>query len=150
MAGSELPTSYGAGPRRTVRIERAEALRLLASAPFGRIVFTHDALPAVRPVNHLIGERGVVIICTRPFSGLMPSVFARSVIVGYQADQIDPVRRTGWSVLVTGPAQVIPAGELTAEYTRRLGPWGDSAEGVVIGIEPTLVSGMRLVAEAAV
>lgn len=150
MAGSELPASYGAGPRRIVGIERAEALRLLASAPFGRIIFTDDALPAVRPVNHLVGADGTVIVWTRPLAGLVPVALGRSVIVAYQADDIDPVRRTGWSVLITGPARVIGAGERAAEYARRLGPWGDSQRGVVIGIEPTLVSGTRLTEEVAV
>ncbi|MGW0181193.1 pyridoxamine 5'-phosphate oxidase family protein [Nocardia sp. NPDC003345] len=150
MTGSELPTSYGAGPRRAVGIERAEALRLLASAPFGRIVFTHDALPAVRPVNHLIGENGKIVVWTRPFAGLLPAPRGRSVIVAYYADDIDPVRRAGWSVLVTGPARVIDAPETAEEYARRLGPWDDPESGVVIGIEPTLVSGTRLIEEVAV
>ncbi|NUS94506.1 MAG: pyridoxamine 5'-phosphate oxidase family protein [Nocardia sp.] len=138
------------GGRRIVPLERAEALRLLATAPFGRLVFTADALPAVRPVNHLIGDNGKVIVRTRPFAGLAPTAFGRPAIVAYHADEIDPVRRVGWSVLVTGPARPIPAGELAAEYARRLVPWGDPDSGVVIGIEPTLVTGTRLIEEVAV
>lgn len=150
MLGPELFPDYDGAPRRTVPLGRAEALRLLAAAPFGRIVFTADALPAVRPVNHLIGDGGEVIVRTQPFAGLARAAFGRPAIVAYHADEIDPVRRTGWSVLVTGPARPVTAGELAAEYARRLGPWGDPDSGVVIGIEPTLVTGTRLIAEAAV
>ncbi|MFI5719541.1 pyridoxamine 5'-phosphate oxidase family protein [Nocardia sp. NPDC051750] len=149
MAGPNRFPARDESPRRTVGIERAEALRLLAAAPFGRIVFTHDALPAVRPVNHLIGADGAIIICTRPSGGLV-SLFGRAVVLAYQADDIDPVRRIGWSVLVVGPAHAITAVELAEEYTRRLGSWDGPATGTVIGIEPTLVSGTRVIEEVAV
>jgi hypothetical protein len=39
-------------------------MRLLRSVSYGRIVFTRDTLPAVRPVNHIIDD-GEVIIPTR-------------------------------------------------------------------------------------
>lgn len=148
VAGSEGTPAPGAGTRLTVEIERAEALRLLAAAPFGRIVFTHDALPAVRPVNHVIGADGSIVFCTRLSAGLVPAL-GRSVIVAYQADDIDPVRRTGWSVLAIGPAHAIAAGELAAEYARRLGTWDDPA-GALFGMEPTLVSGTRVIEGGAV
>lgn len=143
VPGSERTPDHGAGTRLTVGIERAEALRLLAAAPFGRIVFTHDALPAVRPVNHVIGADGSIVFCTRLSAGLVPAS-GRSVIVAYQADDIDPVRRTGWSVLAIGPAHTIAAGELAAEYARRLDTWDDPA-GALLGMEPTLVSGTRVI-----
>ena len=36
------------------QLNRSEALKLLGSVSLGRLVFTHQALPAVRPVNHLV------------------------------------------------------------------------------------------------
>ncbi|MGW5383136.1 pyridoxamine 5'-phosphate oxidase family protein [Nocardia sp. NPDC003963] len=138
------------GPRLIVEIGRAEALRLLGSTSLGRIVYTDDALPAVRAVNHLLDPDGSLIIRTTPFSGLDGSLRGRPVVVAYEADDIDPVRRIGWAVLITGPARVLTPGELAAEYTRRLGLWGDQAAGMVIGIDPVLVSGTRLIEEVAV
>ncbi|GHI86004.1 pyridoxamine 5'-phosphate oxidase family protein [Streptomyces xanthophaeus] len=38
-----------------------EALRLLGTVPLGRIVFTHRALPATRPVNHVVEGEDVVV-----------------------------------------------------------------------------------------
>lgn len=43
--------------RSTEQLDRSEALRLLGTVPLGRIVFTHQALPAIRPVNHVVEGR---------------------------------------------------------------------------------------------
>lgn len=40
--------------RITESLSRYEALRLLKGAKIGRLVFSHQALPAVRPVNHVL------------------------------------------------------------------------------------------------
>jgi Pyridoxamine 5'-phosphate oxidase len=50
--------------REVVELNRAEAMRLLASAIYGRVVFTRDPLPAIRPVNRLM-DAGRVIVRTR-------------------------------------------------------------------------------------
>lgn len=149
MADSEVPAGYAFGARRSVAIERQEAMHLLAGVPFGRVVYTTDALPAVRPVNHVIGASGSVIVRTRPFRGLDPSVMRRRpVVVAYEADDIDPVARLGWSVVVTGLARLVVAPERVAEYAGKLSSWVDRPSGVFIEIEPTLVSGIRLIEEA--
>jgi hypothetical protein len=41
-------------------LDRGEAMRLLASV-YGRVVFTQNALPAIRPMNHLVDEGRVII-----------------------------------------------------------------------------------------
>ncbi|WP_245550929.1 pyridoxamine 5'-phosphate oxidase family protein [Nocardia paucivorans] len=148
MTESEVPAGGDIGPRRVVTIERTEALRLLASVPFGRLVFTDDALPAVRPVTHMIADDGAVVVRTRPFPGLYSTMLReRSVVVAYEADEIDPAQGLGWSVVVTGPARIVAAPDLALEYARRLGRWAERGSGVFIGIEPTLVSGTRLIEE---
>lgn len=43
------------------RLSETEAMRLLAGAEYGRVVFTLSALPAVRPVNHLVDDGGIII-----------------------------------------------------------------------------------------
>ncbi len=89
------------------RLDEAEALRLLASVEFGRVVFTVNALPAIRPVNHLLDD-GRIIIRTRLTSAI--SSRARSadgVVVAYEADDINSQTRTGWSVVVTGRAHTV-------------------------------------------
>lgn len=61
------PGSRRASPqsaREVVELDRDEAMRLLASVDHGRVVFTRAALPAIRPVNHLVVD-GRVIVRTR-------------------------------------------------------------------------------------
>ncbi|ONM48036.1 pyridoxamine 5'-phosphate oxidase [Nocardia donostiensis] len=138
---------YDGYARRTVELARDEALGLLASVPFGRIVFTSNALPAIRPVNHLVDSEGFVVVRTRLLSGLAALMRpGRSVVVAYEADEIDPVRRIGWSVVVTGLARTVTTPERVAEYGRTLQPWVEPRTAAVITIEPTIVSGLRLVA----
>ncbi|MGY2063250.1 pyridoxamine 5'-phosphate oxidase family protein, partial [Nocardia gipuzkoensis] len=87
----------------TMELERDEALRLLAGANYGRIVFTQNALPAIRPRNHLLDEE-MIIVRTRlsthvPDSGRASGIThtaAAGEVVAYQADELDPVRCIGW------------------------------------------------------
>ncbi|WP_067833723.1 pyridoxamine 5'-phosphate oxidase family protein [Nocardia lijiangensis] len=128
-----------------VELEREHALALLAQAPFGRVVYTRDALPAIRPVNHLLDD-GLVIVRTRLASQFSTAVQSRSgVVVAYEADDIDVDRRTGWSVVVTGIARPVTDPARIARYERLLQPWIGSPMDGVIEIEPTLVSGIRII-----
>ena len=47
--------------RRLEALPRAESLRLLSTVSLGRLVFTHLALPAIRPVNHAVAGDQVII-----------------------------------------------------------------------------------------
>ncbi|WP_233608296.1 pyridoxamine 5'-phosphate oxidase family protein [Nocardia stercoris] len=143
-----LPTGPGAPLRHAVELDRDQALGLLASAPFGRVVYTMNALPAVRPVNHVVVD-GLVVVRTRLTAQLSTAVRAvPAVVVAYQADEIDPVEHTGWSVVVTGFARTVTDPARIERYTELLRPWVNSAMDTVVTIEPTLVTGIRLVAGA--
>ena len=136
------------GPRQLIELSRRESLRLLGSAPFGRVVFTLGALPAVRPVNHLLVDDDIIIrgqLGSGLGSRLTPA--GRSpgeVVVAYEVDDIDPGTRTGWSVVVTGLAsQVDDPGEIE-RFERELRPWVDQPMNIVVRIRPELISGFRL------
>jgi len=85
-----------------VELGRDEALKLLAEAPLGRVVFSHQALPAIRPVNHLVEPNGDIVIRTHTGAALLGRA-ARSEVVAYEADDLDPATRTGWSVASPAP-----------------------------------------------
>jgi len=132
-------------PREVVEIVRAEAMRLLASVPYGRVVFTRDALPAIRPVNHLV-DNGRVILRTRvtaAISSVLRSVPSPAVVVAYEADELDAERQSGWSVVVTGVATTLTDPEQVARYERLLHPWVNTAD-TVIAIDPHIVTGIRI------
>lgn len=142
MAASE--TEGDGRPHRPMPIGESEALRLLAAAPYGRVVFTRAALPAIRPVTHLVDD-GVIIIRNRLTSRLTATVRANhKVVVAYQADDIDPIRRIGWSVVVTGIARTVDDPDRIARYERLLEPWVERVMDVVVEIEPSIINGIRL------
>ncbi len=149
-SGGPLPPA-GAPPRELVPLERAEALRLLGAAPFGRIVFTVRALPAIRPVNHLLVD-DTVVIRTHDGAALTAAALGGDdigVVVAYEADAIDPVTRLGWSVVVTGFARPVTDPARLARYRALLSPWVTASMDHLVAIQPDLVTGYRLAAGTA-
>jgi nitroimidazol reductase NimA-like FMN-containing flavoprotein (pyridoxamine 5'-phosphate oxidase superfamily) len=125
------------------RLDGAEAMGLLASVGYGRVVFTLDALPAIRPVNHVVDE-GRVVIRTRLTSAISGAVRSSDgVVVAYEADSIDPETRSGWSVVVTGRAYTVTEPDEVLRYEQLLDPWVNHAD-TVVAIEPGIVTGFRI------
>ncbi|GLW15474.1 MULTISPECIES: pyridoxamine 5'-phosphate oxidase family protein [Streptomyces] len=132
--------------RHRTELDRAESLRLLGSVSLGRIVFTQDALPAIRPVNHLL-HHGEVIIRTHEgaaLAGLTAHTEADGVVVAYEADAIDPATHCGWSVVVTGYCHLVTDPADLAHYEALLHPWTDHRMTHALRISPHLVTGVRL------
>jgi Pyridoxamine 5'-phosphate oxidase len=131
--------------RRLETLTRAEALRLLGSVPMGRVVFTHQALPAIRPINHLL-DGDEIVIRTGGGSALARSVTARGdQVVAYEADIIDPCRQLGWSVIVVGRASRVCDEQAAARYRHRLQPWVAGTFDEIMKIQVEIVDGFRLV-----
>jgi Pyridoxamine 5'-phosphate oxidase len=133
--------------REIVELGRGEAMRLLASVGLGRVVFTSDALPAIRPVNHLV-DNGRVILRTRLSGQISTAVRSGTdpgVVVAYEADDLDPQRQLGWSVVVTGLAKTVTDPDHIARYEQLLQPWVNTVD-TVVAIEPHIVTGIRIAA----
>lgn len=131
-------------PRHLTRLSHRDSLRLLASAPVGRVVFTQGALPAIRPVNHLVVDDDIIIRTSLGASLVAAGARRRQLVVAYEADDIDPATRTGWSVVVTGMASQVDEPAEAARFEAALHPWVDQPMDVVIRIRPELVTGYRL------
>ncbi|WP_199791385.1 pyridoxamine 5'-phosphate oxidase family protein [Streptomyces sp. 142MFCol3.1] len=134
------------GPRRSIEIDRDEALRLLGSVAFGRIVFTRHALPTIRPVNHIL-DNGDIIIRTHEGAALTSrarQADGQGVVVAYEADAIDPDRHLGWSVTVTGYAHLVTEPEELARYRALLNPWVNQTMDYAVRIRPDLITGLRI------
>lgn len=121
----------------------ADAMRLLASVDYGRVVFTLTALPAIRVVNHLVdGDR--IIIRTRLTSAISAAVrSADGVVIAYEADSLDPATRTGWSVVATGLAHTLTDPDEVSHYEQLLRPWVNHAD-TVVAIAPAMVTGLQI------
>jgi nitroimidazol reductase NimA-like FMN-containing flavoprotein (pyridoxamine 5'-phosphate oxidase superfamily) len=139
-------------PRQAVELTEGECWRLLASVSIGRVVFTHRAMPAIRPVNHLVDGQTIIIrahngaaITSRAMKEAgRPSAPPGSVVC-YEADELDPVRHTGWSVIATGLARLVTDPADIARYSAATEPWIAGEMNQVVAIEPGYLSGLRLV-----
>ena len=129
-------------PRRLVELDRAEALHLLGSVSLGRVVFTQRALPAIRPVNHILDD-GNVIILTH-LGAAIGGAARDGVVVAYEADEIDPVTHLGWSVVVTGLARPVTDPDQLTHYRQRLRPWIDRPMNQAIAISADVVTGFTV------
>ncbi|MGW1024673.1 pyridoxamine 5'-phosphate oxidase family protein [Streptomyces sp. NPDC002577] len=143
------PQSLPSGPRRSIELDSDEALRLLGSVSFGRIVFTRHALPTIRPVNHVL-ENGDIVIRTHEGAALTAhagQTDGQGVVVAYEADAIDPDTHLGWSVVVTGYAHLVTDSEELARYQELLNPWVNQTMDYAVRIRPDLITGVRLTAD---
>jgi nitroimidazol reductase NimA-like FMN-containing flavoprotein (pyridoxamine 5'-phosphate oxidase superfamily) len=131
---------------RTVRpLSREQAMRLLRSVPMGRIVFTHHAMPAIRPVNHIVDQEGRIIIRSHEGAAIVTVAdTSRGTVVSYEADQIDTGARAGWSVVATGLAWVVDNPKEAAAYREMLRPWVTGELDYIIRIEPTIITAFEL------
>lgn len=153
-SGPPADTDMVAAARRVEQLSRTEAMELLTSVPYGRVVFTLSALPAIRPVNHVLDD-GEIVIRTRRLAGISTALAEHvedldqepDLVVAYEADLLDPVERVGWSVVVTGLARPITDPERLERIGRSLQPWVDSMMDTAIAITPEIVNGVRLVAD---
>jgi hypothetical protein len=159
MTAERIEGPPSASRRPAIELTTGECWQLLASVPIGRGVFTHRAMPAIRPVNHLVEGRTIIIrthlgaaIASRaaaPAGTGAGSEGSRDEdpgsVVCYEADQIDPARHTGWSVIVTGLARMVTDPGAIARYADALEPWMAGDMNQVVAIEPRFVSGIRLV-----
>lgn len=134
--------------RRLEELSPHESMRLLRTVAVGRIVFTARALPAVRPVCHLVDGDDIVIRADdgAPIVSALKS--ASGSVVAYEADAIDPAGQLDWSVTVVGVARRVTDPDEAARYRLALRPWTRDAKDQVITIHADVVSGFRLVADA--
>ena len=123
-------------PRRMRPEEREEALRLLGSVPYGRIVFTERALPAISPVSHIV-DRGDVIVRVFADSAVLRAI---GQIVAYEADHVGEGGGVDWSVVVIGVAEREERAEDVARYARLLTPAADPGTTRVIRVRAELVT----------
>jgi len=140
-AHNEVPQVLQA--RQAIELTEGECWQLLGSVSLGRVVFTHRAMPAIRPVNHVIDNQKIIVR-----SHLGAAITSRAdvgSVVCYEADDLDPVRHTGWSVIATGLARLVREPDAIARYEQLLEPWVSEQMDHVVSIEPRFLTGIRLV-----
>jgi len=123
-------------------LDDAECMALMGSRPVGRIVFTENALPAVRLVNFVL-HKDTVVIRTAPGSKLDAAL--RGAIVAFETDDYDPETCTGWSVTAIGEARAVrDDADVARLATLPLSPWAPGRRDRFISIACRRISGRRL------
>jgi nitroimidazol reductase NimA-like FMN-containing flavoprotein (pyridoxamine 5'-phosphate oxidase superfamily) len=127
-------------------LPREECLSLLRRAKIGRIAVSVGALPAVLPVNFtVLGDD--IVIRTNPGAKL-DAALANNV-VAFEADDVDPICQTGWSVLVQGIAREVIVPEQVAEARNApLRAWAGNGRDRFVRIGMQHVSGRRILPDA--
>lgn len=131
-------------------MDEAECLRLIAPGGIGRLCFAGRFDLTVLPVNYVLHE-GTIVFRTAP--GGTTEVDLRVGIgvshaeyrVAFEVDDFDAETRTGWSVLVQGPAHHVDSGNERADAEAAgLETWAGSNRDHFIRIRPTRVTGRRI------
>lgn len=117
---------------------REECITLLAGRSVGRLaVGSAGEAPHVVPVTYCLdGE--VVVFRTGPGTKLKA---LRIGPVSFPVDEIDPLRRVGWSVLVEGVAYEAVTDEVAGT---ELEPWAPGDKTTWIRLVATRVTGRRI------
>ncbi|WP_167176319.1 pyridoxamine 5'-phosphate oxidase family protein [Saccharomonospora amisosensis] len=122
-------------------LAEAECLGLMRSQPVGRLVFTENALPAIRPVNYVLDGRDIIVKAS-PETWI--SRLAGSV-VAFEVDQIDPRSHTGWSVVVLGKAEfVTDIDQLVRLSDPNHRPWAPGRHDRCMRLRAAEITGRRL------
>jgi uncharacterized protein len=126
------------------QLTRDECLRLMASVPVGRIIYTRQALPAVELVNFAL-DWGDVIIRT-DHSGKLAAA-TRGAVVAFETDCVDPASRAGWSVTAIGESHAVTDRDEVGRLKRiGLRSWVPGERQHFIRISPVILNGRLLAA----
>ena len=135
-------TSRTAPVARLEELDRDECLELLRHAGVGRVVLSADCLPVAYPVNVSVLD-GDVVFSTG--MGTKLDAALRGEVISIETDHFDTLYHTGWSVLVTGVAQVITDLDSIEGADRLLTqPWAQGAARSLVRVPATRISGRRL------
>jgi len=126
-------------------LSRAQCLDLLGRARIARLVLIIKGLPVALPVNVSLRDEDVIFSTD---SGSKLTAAVEGQVVSMEADDIDLMYRTGWSVLVTGRAQLVTESADIEWASSRLQPWAPGPHPFLVRVPSTLISGRRLMWDA--
>jgi nitroimidazol reductase NimA-like FMN-containing flavoprotein (pyridoxamine 5'-phosphate oxidase superfamily) len=134
-------------------LDEAECLRLISPGGIGRIAFVGRYGLTVLPVNYRLHD-GAIVFRTAQDSptgeDLRTGIAHAEYQVAFEIDQIDPVARDGWSVLIHGPAHhMSTAAEQATVQESGVEPWPGGSREHAISITPSRITGRRLSQRAA-
>jgi nitroimidazol reductase NimA-like FMN-containing flavoprotein (pyridoxamine 5'-phosphate oxidase superfamily) len=119
-----------------MELREDECWRLLDRAAVGRIGLIRSGLPSVLPVNVCVAEQAVWF---RVGPGALLDAALNNDVLCVETDEVDRVNHGGWSVLVTGRAEVA-----ADRPDLPVAAWGRPDADHLIRIPAEVVTGRRL------
>ena len=133
--------------RSLIALPRHTCVDLLRRAQVGRVVFTERALPAIVPVSFAIyGD--AVVMHTSSDSRLAKA--AHRGVLAFEADDINPATRTGWSIVVVGEPSLVSDTRELARIRLILQPWVPGHLDVCLRLPLSVVTGRKIATPAMV
>jgi nitroimidazol reductase NimA-like FMN-containing flavoprotein (pyridoxamine 5'-phosphate oxidase superfamily) len=120
-----------------------ECLSRLRTQRIGRVAVVRDGFPVVLPVIYRFVETsGRRWLTFRARAGGV--IEQGSMNVAFEVDGADPIRRQGWSVLVSGTLHRVDPD--AADFRRRFdpNPWSDHHRDAWLIVDPITITGRRL------
>ena len=143
-AAAEPEPPRGADPE-MLELAREECLELLASHTFGRVaVASGGEAPVIRPVNYVFDHRSQAV-AFRTARGSKFHALIHSATSAFEIDEVDPVSRTGWSVIIRGVTEEV-VNPLEVRHLEELGldSWPPGERSHWVRIRAGVVSGRRI------
>jgi nitroimidazol reductase NimA-like FMN-containing flavoprotein (pyridoxamine 5'-phosphate oxidase superfamily) len=122
-------------------LDTGQCRDLLPSVNVGRIVYLDETVPSAAPVNYVVAGDQVVF---RTVRGSRLADAVTGALVGFEVDQVDHQNLTGWSVLISGHCQEVPAGPQAGGLNARLHSWAPGDRGLLLGVAIENISGRRI------
>ena len=137
-----MATSTRQGHSELRELSEDECWRLLARKDIGRLAVSVNNDPEIFPVNYRIDDE-TVVLKTAAGLKLAAALFGRGV--AFEVDDLDEVKRSGWSVVVHGQATEIEDMDELLDADRLLvDPWAAGKRNRYVRIVPTRVTGRWL------
>jgi nitroimidazol reductase NimA-like FMN-containing flavoprotein (pyridoxamine 5'-phosphate oxidase superfamily) len=121
-------------------LDRTECLRLLEGSNVGRVAGTCGALPVVVPVAYAMDGDSIVVESRR---GTTPAFACGGEVVAFEVDNLHEHGHSGWTVMVTGVAEVVEDVREVARLRQLCRNDSPSWDKRFIRISSELVSGRR-------
>lgn len=124
-----------------IELDRATSLELLAGIDVGRVAWSDGERAMVFPLNFVLDGDDILALTT---SEAIMAAAKRQPALTFQGDDFEPSVRTGWTVLVSGPAEEVEPGDEADRVRALVRPWRRNGPFRVLRIHIVEVSGRRL------
>lgn len=128
----------------SVELSFEECRSLLLTQSVGRVAFVGPEGVRIVPVNFSVRD-GAVEFRTTSYSEL--ATHAPGTQVAFEVDQLDPVHRSGWSVIVTGECDRVleqTGATATPSTPPDVEPWVGGRRSLVLRLHAHRVTGRRV------